>query len=195
MLTHNTCVANGLANGTRATVKQVILKPGEQVHCISLESGISVDVVRASQVENIVLEHCNERIRPKIFKMAPKTYSISAKLPAPVSLRTKDNEKETLEMKILQAPVVSNNATTGHKLQGRGVDNLFVHSWSYVKNWPYAMLSRVKTMAGFKCREKLSSDLSKYSLPQKYSSMLNKFKERTPTFFSDDQYDDLLGLV
>jgi hypothetical protein len=31
-------------------------------------------------------------------------------------------------------PVVSNNATTGHKLQGSSVDSIFVHNWIYEKN-------------------------------------------------------------
>ena len=37
-------------------------------------------------------------------------------------------------MKATQLPIIVNNATTGHKLQGSGVDTLFVHNWSYVTN-------------------------------------------------------------
>jgi len=37
-------------------------------------------------------------------------------------------------MKATQLPVVVNNATTGHKLQGIGIVCLFVHNWSYVRN-------------------------------------------------------------
>ena len=40
-----------------------------------------------------------------------------------------------------------------HKLQGSGVNNLFVHNWSYVTNWVYIMLSRVKTQAGLFSRK------------------------------------------
>ena len=29
------------------------------------------------------------------------------------------------------------NVTTGHKLQGCGVENLFVHNWHYMTNWSY----------------------------------------------------------
>jgi hypothetical protein len=39
-----------------------------------------------------------------------------------------------------------------------------MHNWSYVTNWPYAMLSHVKTRAGLFCTKKLSRDLSKYAL-------------------------------
>ena len=64
-------------------------------------------------------------------------------------------------MKAMQLPMVVNNATTGHKLQGSGVDCLFVHNWSYVTNWVYVVLSRVKTRAGLFCRKPISTDLRK----------------------------------
>jgi hypothetical protein len=69
-----------------------------------------------------------------------------------------------------QLQVLVNNATTGHKLQRSGIDSLFVHNWSYVTNWPYVMLSRVKTRAGLFCRKKLSRDLSKYAVPERHAS-------------------------
>jgi hypothetical protein len=43
-------------------------------------------------------------------------------------------EKSQVVMKGIQLPVVSNNATTGHKLQGSSVDSIFVHAWIYEKN-------------------------------------------------------------
>ena len=52
-------------------------------------------------------------------------------------------------MKGMQLPLVSNTATTGHKLQGSTVANIFVHDWNYTTNWPYVVLSRVRTMRGF----------------------------------------------
>jgi hypothetical protein len=42
-------------------------------------------------------------------------------------------------MKGVQLPVVSNNATTGHKLQGSSVHSIFVHAWIYEKNWAYVV--------------------------------------------------------
>ena len=54
-------------------------------------------------------------------------------------------------MQATQVPILINNATTGHKLQGSSVDSLFVHNWSYVTIWVYVMLSRVRTRAGPFC--------------------------------------------
>ena len=67
-------------------------------------------------------------------------------------------------MKIKQLPVTSNIATTAHKLQGSGVDSLFVHTWHYKDNWPYVVLSRVKTIRGLWLREPLSYDLKRYAM-------------------------------
>ena len=75
-------------------------------------------------------------------------------------------------MKATQVPVIVNNATTGHKLQGTGVDCLFVHKWSYVTNWVYVMLSRVRTHAGLYCRKSLSYDLTRYAVPEALKRML-----------------------
>ena len=75
-------------------------------------------------------------------------------------------------MKAVQVPVIINNATTGHKLQGSGVDSLFVHSWSYVTNWVYIMLSHVKMCLGLFARQKLSKNLSKYAVPEALQMMI-----------------------
>jgi hypothetical protein len=80
-----------------------------------------------------------------------------------------------------------NNATTGHKLQRSGIDSLFVHNWSYVTNWPYVMLSHVKTRAGLFCRKKLSRDLSKYAVPDTLQRMLHCFERRVPTYWTDEE--------
>ena len=44
-------------------------------------------------------------------------------------------DTELFYMKATQFQIIVNNATTGHKLQGSGVENLFVHNWYYVTNW------------------------------------------------------------
>ena len=109
-------------------------------------------------------------------------------------LNVKDDEHEVLQMKAYQLPVLINNATTGHKLQGSGVDSLFVHNWSYVQNWVYVMLSHVKTRAGLFCRKTLSKDLTKYAVPEALQRMLHQLRTKAPTFWSDDEYDELFDL-
>lgn len=101
-------------------------------------------------------------------------------------------ERDTVKMRAVQLPFVVNNATTGHKLQGTGLDQLFVHSWSYVTNWVYVMLSRVKRKTGLFCRKALSYDLSKYKVPVAYTHLISiHLAEKLPTFWSDDEYNEL----
>jgi hypothetical protein len=134
----------------------------------------------------------NNRIEPQVFSIERKKYTFKGKVLLPAALRVKDGERETLNMKALQLPVLVNNATTGHKLQGSGVVDLFVHNWSYTKNWAYVMLSRVKTRAGLFCRKKLSKDLKKYAVPPALLRMLDGFRNRcSPSYWEDSDYDDL----
>jgi hypothetical protein len=97
-------------------------------------------------------------------------------------------------MKGTPLPLLINNATTGHKLQGSGVDNLFVPNWSYVQNWVYGKLSQVKTRAGLFCRNPLSRDPSKYTVPEALQRMLHNFCSKAATYCDDEEYEDLFNL-
>jgi len=95
-------------------------------------------------------------------------------------------------MKATQLPIIVNNAITVHKLQGSGVDILLVHNWSFVQNWIYVMLSRVRTREGLFARKKLDDDLDRYKMPEKLKRMLEKFKrDKAPSVLSDHEYDML----
>jgi hypothetical protein len=196
MLPANSDVRNGQANGTQATFEGITLKPGEEPQQVLLEGNVPVAAVRSTQVAYITLRHSNDRIRPSTFSLRPKEYTFKAKILKPHVLQVKGDEREVLQMKATQLPMLINNATTGHRLQGSGVDSLFVHNWSYVQNWVYVMLSRVKTRAGLFCRKPLSRDLSKYAVPQALQAMLQHFRTtKSPTYWSDDEYEDLFDLV
>ena len=119
--------------------------------------------------------------------------AFKAKILKPNSLQTKGNERDTIRMKAVQLPMIINNATTGHKLQGSGVDNIFVHTWNYSTNWAYVVLSRVKTKSGLFMRRPLSRDLRKYAVPKALLRMLHHFRRFSPTYWSDEQYDELFG--
>jgi hypothetical protein len=153
-----------------------------------------VAAVKASQVSYIMLRHCNDRIVPAVFSIKPKQHIFKAKILKPKAMQVKNDEREIIKMKAIQIPVLINNATTGHKLQGSGVDNLFVHNWSYVQNWVYVMLSRVKTHAGLFSRTRLSTDLKKYAVPDKLQKMLQDFAPKSPSRWSDTAYNDLFNL-
>ncbi len=60
--------------------------------------------------------------------------------------------KQNLCCKMNQIPANSNDATTGHKLQGMSKDVIIVSSWPtgglslMFKNWEYVVLSGVRTL-------------------------------------------------
>ena len=191
MLPKNIDVLSGQANGTQALVQGVLLKDGQQAATTKLRSGTCVPVVKASQIRHVVLKHCNDRIKPNLFVLEPMTLNFIAAVPVPRSLRLQDNEREQLKMKGTQLPLLNNAATTGHKLQGSGVGKIFIHSWSYVTNWVYVMLSRVKTRAGLHCRLPLSEDLRKYAMPQQLRNLIKEFHRCHPPHWTEGDYDIL----
>ncbi len=141
-----------------------------------------------------VMQHTNKDMDPSTFEIKPTSHTFTAKLLKPMELQTKKNEREKVNMKGTQLHMVSTTATTGHKLQGRGIDELFVHSWSYVANWVYVMLSRVKTLDGLYMRKPLSTDLRKYAVKPELTFMLNEFETRQPAYFTAAEYNDICNL-
>ncbi len=131
MLSTNINVGGGLANGTRAYLQQVVLHPQAQPFSVTLDDGVSIQACFASDVAHVVMKHANQSITPQTFEMKPSSHTFRAKLLKPDELQTKGNTRETVSMKCKQIQLTSTTATTGHKLQGRGVDKLFVHAWSY----------------------------------------------------------------
>ena len=85
--------------------------------------------------------------RNKIFKLEPENISFTAKIPLPVKLRNDLSIKKKIQavtIKAMQFPVVSNNATTGWKLQGSSVQNLYIKEWNIsCKNWIYILCYHV----------------------------------------------------
>ena len=90
-------------------------------------------------------------------------------------------------MKGCQLPIISNTATTGHKLQGASLNELFVHTWFYGTNWVYVILSRVRTMNGLYFREKLQKRWTSFQIPKKYTQLINKLKNRKVVKYTDVQ--------
>ena len=188
MLTTNDNVKAGKANGTRARVDHVLLKQGEKPFEVVVDECI-VPAVFASQVEHVELRHENKDIDPQVFTVKPRQHSITAFLPRPGMNSSRKTDKDKISMKINQIPIICNTATTGHKLQGCGLDNLFVHSWYYDGNWPYVILSRVKTISGLYLRHHLDYNLKNYAMPALLQEKINRFRStkvrRSPT---DEQY-------
>ena len=188
MLTSNDNVRGGKANGTRALVENVLLKCGENHFDLNL-GRCTVPAVFASQIEHVRLRHENPSVRPQRFALEPRKYSVYAFFPKPGSTSTAKINKDRMEMKFNQLPIISNTATTGHKLQGSSVDCIFVQSWNYKDNWPYVVLSRVRTIDGLFLREPLSYDLKRYAMSPKLVKFVERFRAKsTRPIPSDEQY-------
>ena len=100
-----------------------------------------------------------------------------------------DDQKSTVYLRGTQLPLVANDATTGHKLQGSTVSHICVPSWNYSLNWPHVVTSRVRTLQGLHINTKL--DPSKdYSVPEELIRLLRFFKQtKSPIEFDYDELD------
>ena len=190
MLPKNIDVKNGMANGTRATVNKVVLKNNETPKLVNY-AGMPIQSVLASQVEYVELKYEKPTSEAQTFTVSPESRTFKAKMPVPEAMRIKEDEKDLLGMKGTQLPLLVNNATTGHKLQGATINSLFVHCWRYEKNWPYVVLSRVKTLQGLFLRDRLTQDLRKFDVPDKLKIMMREMRKYTPPDLTDDEYSNL----
>ena len=142
MLVLNNNVSCGEANGTTVTLISICLKPNI-IPIQILISKLPVKAVYASQVISIVLKHNNPKILPNMFQLEPIEFRITARILKLKILQMKEDDRKMVKMKATQLPVISNQATTGHKLQGASINQLFVNNWNYTTNWPYVVLSRL----------------------------------------------------
>ncbi|CAB9520376.1 Pfam:DUF889 [Seminavis robusta] len=186
MLTKNEDVPNGQANGSRVFLRKVHVKPGEQPFIIKLHCGVRIRVFRVTQIDRITVKHEMKDMLPRCFDV--KTHGVSFKCKMKI-----EKEKIEVRMKGIQFPLVSNSATTGHKLQGYTASQLLVWNWHYADNWVYVVLSRVREMKGLFLRKPLSLDLTKYQMPDEMVYMLETFSRYIPfDTVSADNYDEML---
>ena len=180
MLTQNTDVGNGEANGSRVHVKCIRLKGGEESFVLKLDNGTEVLGCYASQVDALVLEHENENITPRRFELLSQAFNFKCRLQVGV-------EELYVGVQGTQFPLISNSCTTGHKLQGCTVESILANTWYYGANWAYVVLSRVKTMDGLHMRRALSKDLKKYKKPEAMKRMLDDFHTKIAVEMLDDE--------
>ena len=126
----------------------------------------------------LISPHVNKDARPTHFSLAPKKFSGVARLPNETQHMSSPDIKDRTEipMDLQQLPVVSNTATTGHKLQGSGVDHLFVSEWYNEASWIYVILSRVKTRRGLYLREELRPNIGLHKIPDSLRSKIRHFR-------------------
>ena len=140
MLVFNNNVRHGEANGATVTLISICLKPNI-VPIQIIISKLPVKAIYASQVVSRVLKQNNSKIIPNTFQLEPIEFRITTRILKPKLLQMKEDDHEMVKMKATQLPVMSNQPSTEHKLQGASINQLFVNNWNYTKNWPYIVLS------------------------------------------------------
>jgi len=121
------------------------------------------DDKKAAELEDMQNQLMTKK-QAQCFKLSP------TKSTAFVNVSLDDAVKERTLLKgvgMTQLPINMNDATTGHKLQGMSKDKLIVASWSFMPNWIYVVLSRVRTLDGLFLLKPLPIDcLDKFAVPR-----------------------------
>ena len=118
---------------------------------------------RLAELEKLQKEH-------KILKESQCFMLSPTKSTAYMHVTLDDAVSEQIVLKgvsMTQLPINMNDATTGHKLQGMSKDKLIAVPWSFIPNWIYVMLSRVRTLDGLFLLKPLPSNcLDKFRVPR-----------------------------
>ena len=156
MITDNIDVSHSIANGAMCTVNAVKLKNGlEDCNTINVD-GHFVRCVEANKVEHIELT-LQEGDTKKVLQLKANSTTANAEVPAPIleCKITHNTERVFGRIKLTQFPLNVSHARTVHKLQGRSLDNLFIHTWAYTDNWIYVVLSRLRSSTGLYVKKPL----------------------------------------
>ena len=182
----NTDVANGVANGTIALFKKLHLHPNAQLVPIKMH-GFWVYSVDIDHVDSLELEWYDSKFQGR-FRV--KSCNVTCHVDYPIMMLGK---RETLKVaiKLQSFPVVLNHATTGHKLQGKSMDELVIVEWSKKDKakWAYVVISRVRTLEGLFFLEPIPDDID-FTPDQKYQEMMDRMRDTV--LASADQIQDLM---
>ena len=191
MLLSNEDVVNGHANGTRVVLEEVVLLDGAAMERITVD-GVTCNAVEAKDIKCVVcsMERKKGETKPKkMFSIKPKRLNCRVKAPLPSHFGGNPKATISFSMGITQLPLIANNATTGHKLQGQTKENLVVSVWSKRRNWNYVALSRVTTIDGLFLVSPMPHDTD-FSVPDDLRQMLLELKQHAPTPVSFDLDDE-----
>jgi len=132
------------------------------------------------------LDHLTNKLAEELishrFKLEPEQFSPEVT----VKHYHAFSKKAVFRCKMIQIPANSNDATTGHKLQGMSKDVIIVTSWptrglaAMFKNWEYVVLSQVCTLSGLYLVKPIEMDKSFQPSPQ-LASYMDKIKKLKKT--------------
>jgi hypothetical protein len=95
MLPINKNMNEGQANGSQVTLEKVVFKPNVQHKTVMIGKNIPVQAACTNQVDHIVVCHTNDRVKPQVFSIKPKSHTFDARVPKPKSLQARDSEHAT----------------------------------------------------------------------------------------------------
>ena len=169
----NTDVNNGIANGTTSEFKRIEFKDGCAPKPMQLHGkwvyGIDID-----EVDHLVCRWQDSRFEGE-FKVEAKERTKLVRYPIEEYGLGKTRVATKMTMKVF--PLILNHATTGHKLQGKSLDELVISEWSNVKNWAYVVLSRVRTLKGLFLTTPIPHEID-FSPSAHYLCMMNRLREQ-----------------
>jgi PIF1-like helicase len=167
MVTSNLDVANGIANGTVASVRDIVLKKGTTPSVTDVGNGFSVHSVFASDIFCVILEHQFDAWSTKVcYSPLPAGYFPIKAEQFNKTIKFNDHGAG-IKVRLTQFPLTNAIVLTGHKTQGLTLDHLILGHMNgknkYGNNgWLYVILSRVRDINGLHLLTPLSTDLSKY---------------------------------
>ena len=152
MYTENDDVPNGIANGTLCHLVKVVL----HAHVTAMDfnliniDGYFVRAIDASKVDYLV---CKFSTSNETFRVTSN--HATCKINMPIELIPGQRTRRMVNATVNRFPLLINYATTGHKLKGQTKSSLYISEWHYGANWPYVVLSRVRTLKGLFLRTPL----------------------------------------
>ena len=173
MGTENDDVKNGIANGTTSTFEKIIFKKGAGPKPMIMH-GKWIYGIDMENVEYIILKWHDSRFHGT-FKVKPQQSKFNVKFPIDEIGFKSTRISCSINMTVL--PVVLNHATTGHKLQGKSVNELVIAEWSAVKNWAYVVLSRVRTLDGLYLLNEIPRNID-FSPNTEYIAMMERLRKK-----------------
>ena len=183
MYTENTDVANGQANGTLCYLVHVQMREHVTENDFELMNidGMWVQTVDASNVEYLLCRFANS---DRTFKVCAQMKLCQIRMP--IELIPGEKMHHTVSANILRFPILPNNCTTGHKLQGQTKESLFIRAWYKGKNWPYVVLSRVKQLSGLFLSTGIDLTFD-FSLDPRLVRMLTNLKRKQPNPYEPEE--------
>jgi len=172
MGTGNDDVKNGIANGTTSTFERVRLKPGKSATPMRM-CGHWVYAVDIMDVEYLLLRWQDCRFKGT-FKVFPSKGKFRVQFPI---IEGGNKFRVACGIKFDYFPVLLNHATTGHKLQGKSLNELVVAQWTKVKNWAYVVTSRVRTFEGLFFTKPLKKDIDFKPAPE-HTAMMDRLRNK-----------------